>query len=109
MCSRLRHRHPVEGCPDDPKETCTQATYTIAINVNEKFVKLQLSQQTLRVRPQVKWFADILAQIVKEHPERTVHLAVSAAFNKRTIGWQNGAEWEWEEEYAAAITRRALR
>lgn len=94
-------------CDDDSDPKCEKRTYTITLHVNEKFVKLPLSQQTPRIHALVKWTAEEFAE--KTHGDPNVTLAMTAALNGQRIGWADGAEWLWDSAYVAACNRRALR
>jgi hypothetical protein len=90
-------------CEDDDDPKCVKRTYTVTLNVNEKFVKLPLSQQTPRVLAIAKWWGEDFAA----NPDVTI--SMFAALNKQVIGWADGTEWVWEAGYVAAINRRAIR
>jgi hypothetical protein len=90
---------------DDPK--CVKRTYTITVNVNEKFVRLPLAQQTTRVVGMTKWFLGAFAEQFPINDD--VGFVFYAALNKQVLGWSDGGDWVWDANYAAEINRRAIR
>lgn len=90
-------------CDDDGDPKCEKRTYTVTFNVNEKFVRMPLSQQTPKIVALKTWVAEDFAD------KPNVSLVLHAALNQRVIGWADGTEWVWDAGYVAELNRRAVR
>jgi hypothetical protein len=93
-----------KACNDgDP---CLDRTYTVAINVNERFVKLPLAEQKKRVAPLALWY---VGDLPDKDGQATITYALVASLHGRVLGELVEGAWVWEPDYVAAINRRALK